>query len=223
MNDTGADIGNGQHECRQCGHRCGQGINYCPHCGAYIFETELAAERPDDFEFQAPDGRLVRPQGGVAINAIAVDRAYPSFWIRLAAAVLDYLFLALTALPGMIAAQLGAFGVFGPAAGEAVAGGGIIVSSLGFVGVCVYNMVRLSTKGQTIAKAMFKIKIVRRHDQSSNPGFTRAVLLRALMPGLIFGLPYLGGLLFIMDSLLIFREDRRCGHDFLAGTIVVRA
>ena len=53
-------------------------------------------------------------------------------------------------------------------------------------------------------------------------GFVRTVLVRELVfwallfpGGLIFGIPPL------VDWLLFFRADRRCGHDHLAGTRVV--
>ena len=36
-------------------------------------------------------------------------------------------------------------------------------------------------------------------------------------------IPFLGRLLSLIDLLLIFRDDKRCGHDLLAGTRVVKA
>jgi uncharacterized RDD family membrane protein YckC len=35
-------------------------------------------------------------------------------------------------------------------------------------------------------------------------------------------LPFVGPLLSIVNVLLIFRDDRRCGHDLIAGTRVVK-
>ena len=35
--------------------------------------------------------------------------------------------------------------------------------------------------------------------------------------------PFVGGLVSLVDALLIFRDDRRCLHDEIADTIVVTA
>ena len=39
---------------------------------------------------------------------------------------------------------------------------------------------------------------------------------------LVGNIPFIGPLLGIVNVLLIFRADRRCGHDLIAGTRVVR-
>jgi uncharacterized RDD family membrane protein YckC len=52
--------------------------------------------------------------------------------------------------------------------------------------------------------------------------FGSAFVLRSLVPLRFPGGPVPGhALLFFVDSFFIFREDRRCIHDFLAGTTVV--
>jgi uncharacterized RDD family membrane protein YckC len=48
------------------------------------------------------------------------------------------------------------------------------------------------------------------------------VLLRSLLPIFVLFLPHVGPFLLIADVLLIFRSDRRCLHDFIADTRVVR-
>jgi len=58
-------------------------------------------------------------------------------------------------------------------------------------------------------------------------GFMPAALLRYLVPvGLIFLLngafPFLGFLFLFVDYGFMFREDRRCLHDLIAGTKVVK-
>jgi uncharacterized RDD family membrane protein YckC len=49
------------------------------------------------------------------------------------------------------------------------------------------------------------------------------VLLRAILGGIIGAIPYLGGIYGLVDALFIFRDDRRCVHDHIAGTRVVKA
>ena len=42
------------------------------------------------------------------------------------------------------------------------------------------------------------------------------------VPKVMGAVPYLGMIFHLVDSLFIFREDRRCLHDRIAGTRVVR-
>jgi uncharacterized RDD family membrane protein YckC len=76
----------------------------------------------------------------------------------------------------------------------------------------------VASRGQTLAKIWLGIRIVRK-DTGENGGFVTNVLLRGLLNGVLGLFP----LYFFIDSLLIFREDRRCLHDLIAGTIVVVA
>jgi len=79
----------------------------------------------------------------------------------------------------------------------------------------------LTTRGQTIAKRMLGLRIVRVAD-GGNPGFVSAFLLRRLVPSMIGGIPVVGIIFTLTDILFIFRADRRCVHDLMAGTRVVR-
>lgn len=80
----------------------------------------------------------------------------------------------------------------------------------------------VATRGQSLGKRFLGIRIVRASD-GSNPGFTRAWLLRALVPGIIGMLPTIGNVFTIVNYCFIFRADRRCLHDLLADTRVVKA
>lgn len=75
----------------------------------------------------------------------------------------------------------------------------------------------LSTTGQTIGKRLMKIRIVKR-DIGLNGGFVTNVLLRSLV-----GIVLLGAIPFytLIDTLFIFRDDKRCIHDIISGTFVV--
>ncbi len=78
----------------------------------------------------------------------------------------------------------------------------------------------LFTRGQTVGKSVLKTRIVGLN--GALPPFSRVFLLRYLLPGLFSYLPIVG---FIpgIGILLIFGRDRRCLHDYLAGTRVVMA
>ncbi|WP_395753397.1 RDD family protein [Prosthecobacter sp.] len=100
------------------------------------------------------------------------------------------------------------------------------VVSLIFDTALITNVVLLSLRGQTIGKLILGIQVVR-FPEGSPAGFVKAVLLR----GVIFGILVFAGVvsfgvvgvaLLLTDSLLIFRQDRRCLHDLIADTLVTK-
>ena len=77
----------------------------------------------------------------------------------------------------------------------------------------------LYTRGQTVGKMLRNIKIVNMNNKL--PSFDHLYGLRYLLVGLIGSIPLLGVFFSITDGLFIFREDRRCLHDMIAGTRVI--
>lgn len=152
--------------------------------------------------------------------------------VRLGAYLIDYLLGVLAAVPGLV--------MLGPAflgmLLEAARGQQPDLSTLDLSGMMtgllvllaasftlfVIQVWMLSTRGQTIGKRMLGIRIVR-HPDNRQAGFVHAWLLRNLVPGLIQMLPWIGFAFFLVDSCLIFTEQRRCLHDHIAGTKVVKA
>lgn len=134
---------------------------------------------------------------------------------RLGASLLD----ALTALGCMIPLMVG-FGAIESSTNEWKGAGGLFVAlgGLALLGLIVYNVVLLTQRGQTLGKKWLDIRIVTVDDQS-NPGFVKAVLLRSFVNAIIANVvPFYG----LVDICFIFREDRRCIHDLIAGTQVVQ-
>jgi uncharacterized RDD family membrane protein YckC len=89
------------------------------------------------------------------------------------------------------------------------------------VGICALIAIQiyfLSSRGQTIGKMVMNIKIVK-VDTNKNGGFGANVLMRGIVNGILTMIP----LYSLVDVLFIFREDRRCIHDMIAGTRVVEA
>ena len=77
----------------------------------------------------------------------------------------------------------------------------------------------LASRGQTLGKWLFGIKIVKA-DDGTQAGFVRTVLLReALGRVLLSNIP----LYYLVDGCFLFRKDSRCLHDFIGGTRVVQA
>ncbi len=92
---------------------------------------------------------------------------------------------------------------------------------IGFAVLVVVQGIPLHASGQTWGKKMLGIKIV---DLSgAKPSLGRLLGLRYLPLQVIANIPVVGPLAMIVDPLLIFRDDRRCGHDLIAGTQVVKA
>jgi uncharacterized RDD family membrane protein YckC len=152
---------------------------------------------------------------------------------RLGSFFLDYLCGVLAACPGLIILGPTFLSIFMQAArgqepdfSGMQAGGmllGVAVTVLGSLILLIIQIVMLSTRGQTIGKRLVGIRVVR-HPDASPAGFVHAWLLRNLVPGILQLLPFgLGFLFFLVDACFIFREDRRCIHDFIAGTQVVKA
>ena len=104
---------------------------------------------------------------------------------------------------------------------------GMALIGLGTFSLLLVQIIMVSMRGQTIGKRPIGIRIVRFGD-GSNPGFARAWLLRSLVVGLIgtlaaLILPMLGNVFSIVNYAFIFRADRRCLHDLIADTKVVKA
>ncbi len=89
------------------------------------------------------------------------------------------------------------------------------------VGIFVYLLVNgyhLWYFGQTLGKKMMRIAIVDANDRV--PSFGKIVGLRYIPFQLAGAIPGLA-LISLVDVLLIFRTDKRCLHDMLAGTRVI--
>jgi uncharacterized RDD family membrane protein YckC len=86
----------------------------------------------------------------------------------------------------------------------------------------VVNGYLLTHYGQTIGKRLAKTRIVSIHDDKILP-FSQIVLLRILPVQLINLIPVISLFGFLADSLFVFREDRRCIHDLIAGSKVINA
>ncbi len=92
---------------------------------------------------------------------------------------------------------------------------------LAFAVWVIVNARLLARKGQTIGKLAVGTRIV--DLQGAVPPFGKLVILRYLVPWLVESIPTIGVILGLADGLFIFGRERRCIHDYLAGTRVVNA
>ena len=101
-----------------------------------------------------------------------------------------------------------------------IAGPGTTISVVALLAWCVITAWFVATNGQSVGKRIVGIKVVR--TDGSRASFARIVLLRNVVSGLPTLFPYVGLLYQLIDPLFIYQESRRCLHDMLADTIVVR-
>jgi uncharacterized RDD family membrane protein YckC len=137
--------------------------------------------------------------------------------VRLLAAIVDGL---LVAGVMVLLGWLTAYDAFDPREDAPLSA---FATSLGlaFGAYLLLNGWLLHSRGQTIAKALFKIKIVR--SDGSKPSLLRLAGLRYFVTSLLTLVPLLGWMFALADCLLIFRDSRKCLHDNIADTIVIRA
>jgi uncharacterized RDD family membrane protein YckC len=149
-------------------------------------------------------------QGEVSSGGTTLSPAARSS--RLGAAVIDLLAGALAVLPGAIISASAGY-----SDGQLALGGFLFIA--GGLGMAGYQIHLLVQRGQSVGKKAVGIRIVD-HNSGQIPHWGRLVFVRQGVPGLVSAIPYVGWLLVLIDILFITRNDRRCLHDHLAGTIV---
>jgi uncharacterized RDD family membrane protein YckC len=171
----------------------------------------------------------------VAIQPVDQGAPLADRWTRLGAAIIDSL---VNGIPMIIASIAGIAIAFGgglsrgmfsdpqnPPSPDVVLEQlipvfvAIGVGCLGMLGIGIFQLYRIATTGQTLAKKWLHIKIV--NIDNSPVTFGSGVGMRAILIWCITSIPYLGLIFWMVDILLIFRDDRRCLHDLMAGTKVV--
>jgi len=89
--------------------------------------------------------------------------------------------------------------------------------AVGFIAWAWITLLLVARYGQTIAKRMLEIRVVRSDGSQASLG--RIFWLRNVVNGLLGVIPLYG----LIDVLFIFGERRQTIHDLIADTIVVRA
>lgn len=92
---------------------------------------------------------------------------------------------------------------------------------IGFFLYGLFNGYYLVTYGQTIGKRLLNIKIVDK-DTNEIVSFTRVFLIRYCLVSAFGMIPFVGFIFPFIDAVFIFGAPRRCVHDYIAGTIVIK-
>jgi len=98
---------------------------------------------------------------------------------------------------------------------------GLAIGMVGLLAVLGVNIYFVVKNRQTIGKKLMGIKVVR--SDGSQISIARLFWLRNVVNALPGVLPFVGNLYGLVDHLFIFGEQRRCVHDYIADTIVVKA
>ncbi|MEM7364869.1 MAG: RDD family protein [Pseudomonadota bacterium] len=97
----------------------------------------------------------------------------------------------------------------------------VVMTAVGMVLFLLIHGYTLATRGQTLGKVVMRTRIVSNEASELLP-LWRLVLLRYLPIWIVGAIPFAGSFFILLDSVFIFRKDRRCVHDFIAGTKVIK-
>jgi uncharacterized RDD family membrane protein YckC len=157
--------------------------------------------------------RVQAPSRAGSLRPLTPTLAPAERMARLKACLIDGALCIAAGLPGGIVFTSGASDF------RVVMGGWVLVL-LGVLAMSMYQWNQIVRRGQTIGKMLVGIQIVQM--DGAPVDFKSGVLLRVWAPFALSLLPYVGGAVQVVDALMIYGEERRCLHDRLAGTRVVR-
>lgn len=188
--------------CANCGYELLGDAQFCPSCGTAAVQARQTGGPPQQVLQPSGPPRQVQPPGAVygapASQGLPASIGLAGRGSRLGGAIIDGL---IGVVPYIILVAVDP-----------------IIGALLLIGVVILQMVLLTKYGQSLGKKAVGTRIVK-VDTGQNGGFVPNVLLRFILNGLLGLIPFYG----IVDALFIFREDRRCIHDFIAGTHVIEA
>jgi uncharacterized RDD family membrane protein YckC len=157
-----------------------------------------------------------------ATQAPAVEGELAERGTRFFSQMVDGLIALVVLIPAFIAGvQGGVFHGGGPTVlfRAFTAGATGVVSGLAWLALVLFQAYLVTTTGQSIAKRWFRIKIVKL--DGSRVSFVSGVLLRSWLMMVLQQVPGINMFAGLLDALFIFRQDRRCIHDLIAGTKVI--
>lgn len=165
----------------------------------------------DDSIYRPPTAELEQPE-------TQIDQELASRWSRLGAALLDTLFIMLLFFP-----LVWFVGIWDILLNESTSLSIDLLLSLGvLITYLILNGYLLATEGQTLGKKLIGIRVV---DSETGQilSFAKIFGVRYLPIFICSQIPAIGQIVGLIDSIFIFRKDKRCLHDLIADTRVIKA
>ncbi len=159
------------------------------------------------------------PQGDLSEQRAPDEAELAGRGRRLASAIIDAIIMLLLAVAPIIMF----FGGWTDYQAAATTGSYMLTlgsTAFGFVVYLLVNGYFLAKDGQSIGKKLLGTKIVR--TDGSKADFVRIVTRRLLPVQALNLIPMVGPLLSVVDALFIFRASKKCIHDDIADTVVIR-
>jgi uncharacterized RDD family membrane protein YckC len=159
------------------------------------------------------------PQADLSIQRAPEDAELASLGERLSAAVIDAIIMVIVALVPTIILY-GGWDEYIAVVSEESYLFTFGSTVFGFLMYVIVNGYLLAKNGQSVGKKILDIKIVR--TDGSRASFVRLVAVRALFENAILLIPVVDIWLWLINVLFIFRRSRKCLHDTVADTMVIR-
>lgn len=168
---------------------------------------------PPQTDLNGPSGVPTGQSGGDGASGPEAEPA--DRMVRLLGAFIDAILLMIFVVPAMW------FGGYIESAMSGSVGLGQIIlwTAISFGIFVLQQAYPLYVRGQTWAKWLLDIRIV--DLEGRQPEFWRLIVLRYLVPQILQSVPIAGGAFTMANALFIFGEQRRCLHDYIAGTRVI--
>ncbi len=192
----------------------GAEVRYCGECGRPFPAHELVAIGPVSVCATCKQTYLQKMrEGGLAAGA----RRYGGFWIRFAARVVDAILLNVVFLIARLPFGVALFtpGVArDPGALAAFAGATILITLMSVVATACYEIFMIGTRGATIGKMIFGLKVIRADGGPVSLGLSTGRYFAQWISAITFGIGY------IMAG---FDDQKRALHDRICETRVVHS
>jgi uncharacterized RDD family membrane protein YckC len=176
----------------------------------------IAQEEEQPVAHPAPDQRYAPPQAQVEDMPVrSQDGELATRGRRFVAAMVDGLLAMGATVPVASALGLDLFAPESQTTWTARLLGGVI-GLLVFAAIHAYPLLR---RGQTLGKMLLKIRIARPDGSPASPG---RLALRYGIAIPLSAFPHVAQIYAVVDCLAIFRRSRRCLHDNIADTVVLK-
>lgn len=161
----------------------------------------------DNNVFEAPESDLTIDE---TLNMEKADRG-----TRFAAVILDTIVMIILIIPLFLFSEIFTSGIYIDSYLSEVLSGLLSV----FV-FAIINYKLLVTNGQTIGKKVLKIRII--DEKSGKLASGNSLLTRYGFYFFVAYIPFVGWFISIVNALFIFSDEKKCIHDKIANTIVVK-